>query len=200
MRNTTFIETSGADEPVVSQRSLDSIVEREYRERFKSYLMEAHVHPLLLLGDARKMLSFLPDSCVDFAMTSPPYWGKREYESGGIGLESDYRDFVRHLADVFLELKRVIKPEGSFWLNVGDSYFDKGLVGVPWRIALELTDRQGWILRNSVIWNKVKSGMDNTKDRLGNVHEHVFHFVKQPKYYYNADAIRSKPREAKIVI
>jgi site-specific DNA-methyltransferase (adenine-specific) len=199
MRNTTFIETSGADEPVVSQRSLDSIVEREYRERFKSYLREAHVHPLLLLGDARKMLSFLPDSCVDFAMTSPPYWGKREYESGGIGLESDYRDFVRHLADVFLELKRVIKPEGSFWLNVGDSYFDKGLVGVPWRIALELTDRQGWILRNSVIWNKVKSGMDNTKDRLGNVHEHVFHFVKQPKYYYNADAIRSKPREAKIV-
>jgi DNA modification methylase len=199
MRNTTFIETRDADEPVVSQRSLDSIVEREYRERFKSYIGEAHVHPLLLLGDARKMLSFLPDSCVDFAMTSPPYWGKREYESGGIGLEPDYRDFVRHLADVFLELKRVIKPEGSFWLNVGDSYFDKGLVGIPWRIALELTDRQGWILRNSVIWNKVKSGMDNTKDRLGNVHEHVFHFVKQPKYYYNADAIRSRPREAKIV-
>jgi site-specific DNA-methyltransferase (adenine-specific) len=132
-------------------------------------------------------------------MTSPPYWGKREYESGGIGLEQDYRRFMRHLADVFLALRRVLKPEGSFWLNIGDTYQDKGLIGIPWRVALELTDQQGWILRNSVIWNKVKSGMDNTKDRLGNVHEHVFHFVKQPKYYYNADAIRSKPREVRIV-
>lgn len=105
MRDTTFIETSVADKLVVSQRGSDSIVESEYRERFKSYLGEARVHPLLLLGDARKVLSLLPDSCIDFAMTSPPYWGKREYESGGIGLEPDYRDFVRHLADVFLELK-----------------------------------------------------------------------------------------------
>jgi site-specific DNA-methyltransferase (adenine-specific) len=132
-------------------------------------------------------------------MTSPPYWGKREYDNGGIGLERDYRDFVRHLAEIFLELKRVLRAEGSFWLNIGDTYHDKGLVGVPWRVAFELTDRQGWILRNSVIWNKVKSGMDNTKDRLGNIYENIFHFVKQPKYYYNADAIRTKLREAKIV-
>jgi len=133
-------------------------------------------------------------------MTSPPYWGKREYENGGIGLEHDYRNFVQNLAAIFSEVKRVLKPEGSFWLNIGDTYENKGLVGVPWRVAFELTDRQGWILRNSVIWNKVKSGMDNTTDRLGNVHEYVFHFVKQAKgYYYNADAIRSKPREAKIV-
>jgi len=152
-----------------------------------------------MLGDAREVLGQLPESCVDFAMTSPPYWGKREYENGGIGLESDYREFVHHLAEVFLELKRVLKPEGSFWLNIGDTYQNKNLVGVPWRIAFELTDNQGWILRNSVIWNKVKSGMDNTTDRLGSVHELVFHFVKQPKYYYKADAIRSKPREARIV-
>jgi site-specific DNA-methyltransferase (adenine-specific) len=133
-------------------------------------------------------------------MTSPPYWGKREYESGGIGLEGNYRDFIKSLAAIILELKRVLKPEGSFWLNIGDTYENKSLVGVPWRVAFELIDRQGWILRNSVIWNKVKSGMDNTKDRLGNVHENLFHFVKQAKgYYYNADAIRSKPREAKIV-
>ena len=199
MRSTTFNETGPTDERATSQRGSDSIVDREYRARFESYLREPRVQPLLLLGDARVVLGQLPDSCIDFAMTSPPYWGKREYESGGIGLEPDYRDFVRHLADIFLELKRVLKPEGSFWLNIGDTYQDKGLVGVPWRVAFELTDRQGWLLRNSVIWNKVKSGMDNTKDRLGNVHEHVFHFVRQPKYYYNADAIRSKPRDAKIV-
>ncbi len=68
------------------------------------------------------------------------------------------------------------------------------LLGIPWRVALELTGHQGWILRNSVIWNKVKSGMDAVKNRLGNVREYVFHFVKQSKYYYNIDAIRSKPR------
>jgi site-specific DNA-methyltransferase (adenine-specific) len=133
-------------------------------------------------------------------MTSPPYWGKREYANGGIGREDDYREFVQRLAEVFSELKRVLKPAGSFWLNIGDSYENKNLLGIPWRIALELTDRQGWVLRNSVIWNKVKSAMDNSRDRLGNVHEHLFHFVRQPKnYYYNADAIRSKPREARVV-
>jgi site-specific DNA-methyltransferase (adenine-specific) len=155
--------------------------------------------PLLLLGDARTVLSNLPDDSIDCAITSPPYWGKREYAGGGIGLEASYKDFVRDLGSVFAELKRVLKPEGSFWLNIGDTYFEKSLLGIPWRVAFEMIDVQGWVLRNSVIWNKVKSGMDNTRDRLGNVHENVFHFVKQGRYYYNADAIRSKPRESKIV-
>lgn len=192
-------ETRTIDERGVSQRGFDDIVVRDYRVRLEAYLRAGRVQPLLLLGDAHEVLSQLPSACVDFAMTSPPYWGKREYENGGIGLEPDYREYVRHLADIFLELKRILKPEGSFWLNIGDTYKDKGLVGIPWRVVFELTDRQGWILRNSVIWNKVKGGMDNTKDRLGNIHEPIFHFVKQPKYFYNADAIRSKPREAKIV-
>ncbi len=171
-----------------------------YRRAFMDYERGSAFSPLFLHGDALVVLKDIPSESIDFAMTSPPYWGKREYENGGIGLEHDYRDFVRDLAAIFSELKRALKPEGSFWLNIGDTYENKGLVGVPWRVAFELTDRQGWILRNSVIWNKVKSGMDNTKDRLGNVHEHIFHFVKQAKgYYYNADAIRSKPREAKIV-
>ncbi|MGH8476655.1 MAG: DNA-methyltransferase [Methylococcales bacterium] len=170
-----------------------------YRPPFEAYLRASSLQPLLLFGDALAVLRQMPESCVDFVMTSPPYWGKREYESGGIGLESDYRDFVRVLAEIFLEIKRVLRPQASFWLNIGDTYQGKGLLGLPWRLVFELTDRQQWILRNSVIWNKVKSGMDNTKDRLGNVHEHVFHFVKQPKYYYNADAIRSKPRGARIV-
>lgn len=178
----------------------DSIVSHSFSEALHTYQRKATNNPLLLHSDAITVLRDLPDACIDFAMTSPPYWGKREYENGGIGLEDDYRDFVKHLAAVFAELKRVLKPEGSFWLNIGDSYNGKGLVGVPWRVAFELVDHQGWILRNSVIWNKVKSGMDNSKDRLGNVHENVFHFVKQAKgYYYDADAIRSKPRESKVV-
>jgi DNA modification methylase len=176
------------------------IVEAKHGSAFASFVTLDRPDPLLLLGDALKVLKELPASSVDFAMTSPPYWGKREYENGGIGLEADYRDFVKHLAAICEEVKRVLKPSGSFWLNLGDTYSDKGLVGVPWRVAFELTDKQGWILRNSVIWSKLKGGMDNTKDRLANVHENVFHFVKQAKgYYYNADAIRSKPRAAKVV-
>ena len=178
----------------------DEIVSENFGQAVVAHRRNTTKTPLLLNGDAVAVLRDLPDGCIDFAMTSPPYWGKREYENGGIGLEDDYRDFVRNLAAVFAELKRVLKPEGSFWLNLGDSYNGKGLVGVPWRVAFELVDNQGWILRNSVIWNKLKGGMDNSKDRLGNVHENIFHFVKQAKgYYYNADAIRSKPRESKIV-
>ncbi len=176
------------------------IVSKGFGQAFDAYRRETTLRPLLLNGDALAVLKSLPDECIDFAMTSPPYWGKREYESGGIGLEVDFRDFVKALAAIFLELKRVLKSTGSFWLNIGDTYKGKGLVGIPWRVAFELTDVQGWTMRNSVVWNKLKGGMDNSKDRLANVHENVFHFVKQAKgYYYNADAIRSKPREAKVV-
>jgi site-specific DNA-methyltransferase (adenine-specific) len=167
---------------------------------FGGYTAARGLAPLLLEGDACAVLAALPQHSVDCVMTSPPYWGKREYAQGGIGLERDHRDFVRHLAAVFLEVKRVLKPQGSLWLNIGDSYANKGLIGIPWRLALELTDSQGWKLRNSVIWNKVKSGMDNSNDRLGNVHEHVFHFVQQARgYYYDANAIRSKVRPARVV-
>lgn len=167
---------------------------------FTAYQNENSTAPLFLHGGALDVLKSIPSESVDFVMTSPPYWGKREYESGGIGMEADYRDFVKDLAEICFEVKRVLKSSGSFWLNLGDTYSDKGLVGIPWRVAFELTDNQGWVLRNSVVWNKLKGGMDNSKDRLGNVHENVFHFVKKSKgYYYNADAIRSKPRDSKVV-
>lgn len=176
------------------------IVEKSHAAAFERFLISPETSPLLLCGDALHVLRDLPSESIDFAMTSPPYWGKREYENGGIGLEQEYRDFVLNLAAICLELKRVLKPTGSFWLNLGDTYSEKGLVGIPWRVAFELIDNQGWILRNSVIWNKLKGGMDNTKDRLGNAHENLFHFVKKAKgYYYDADAIRAKPRESKVV-
>lgn len=170
------------------------------RADLSNYRRNKRVTPLLLQGDALHVLACLPDESIDFAMTSPPYWGKREYSNGGIGLEPKAQDFVTDLCAVFLELKRVLKQTGSFWLNIGDTYSGKGLSAIPWRVAIELIDEQGWILRNSVIWNKLKGGMDTSKDRLGNVHENIFHFVKKSAgYYYDADAIRSKPRESKVV-
>ncbi len=157
------------------------------------------ISPLFIQGDSLHMLKYLPDNSIDFCMTSPPYWNKRQYSVSGIGLEENFEDYILNLLRVFEQVKRILKPTGSFWLNIGDSYLNKSLVGVPWRVALKMVDEQGWILRNDVVWNKVKGGLDNTKDRLGNVHENIFHFVKSRKgYYYDADRIRTDPGKAKV--
>jgi DNA modification methylase len=162
------------------------------------YLLQKTIHPLFLCGDCLEILKEFPGQSIDMVITSPPYWGKREYSSGGIGLEKDSKCFVNNLLQVIFEIKRILKPTGSFWLNIGDTYNNKSLVGIPWRIAIKMIDEQGWILRNEVIWNKVKGGMDNSKDKLGNNHEPLFHFVKSGKYFYDVDAIRSKPQKATI--
>ena len=83
-------------------------------------------------------------------MTSPPYWGHREYDAHGIGQEPTHAEYVMNLCNILQEVKRILKPQGSLWLNIGDSYDEKNLVGVPWRVALYLTDHGGWILRNDV--------------------------------------------------
>lgn len=188
-------------ELLAPKRAGVQIVKRANSKKVLEYLESSSKNQALLVeGEALAVLACMPSNSIDVAMTSPPYWGKREYENGGIGLESTHGEYVHALCAVFQELKRVLKPTGSFWLNLGDTYAGKGLVGVPWRVAFALTDNQGWILRNSVIWNKLKGGMDNSKDRLGNVHENVFHFVKEPRgYFYDAAAIRSKPRDARVV-
>lgn len=164
------------------------------------YLAKPGHSPLFLHGDALAILSEIPDKSLDFCMTSPPYWGKRQYAETGVGLEATPEEYIANLLAIFREVHRVLRSTGSFWLNIGDTYRKKSLLGIPWRVAIRLTDEQGWILRNSVIWNKVKGGPDNATDKLRNVHEHVFHFVKSPlEYYYDADAVRSKPKEARVV-
>lgn len=168
--------------------------------RLQRYLREPRCSPLFVAGDALDVLTQFPAGLFDCCMTSPPYWGKREYTNGGIGREADYEEYVAGIAAVAAQVKRVLAPTGSFWLNIGDTYRDKGLLGIPWRVAFSLIEDQGWTLRNSVIWNKVKGGPDNTSDRLRNVHENLFHFVKQRRgYYYDANAIRSTPKTTKVV-
>lgn len=170
------------------------------QQELEQYITNSRISPLFMLGDSLEILRQIPDEIFDCVMTSPPYWGKREYNNGGIGLEADFRQFIDDLAKICVEAKRVLKPTGSFWLNIGDSYAKKKLLGIPWRLAIKLTDEQGWTLRNSVIWNKVKGGPDNTKDRLRSVHENVFHFVKSSRgYYYDVDSIRNTPKSVKIV-
>ena len=163
------------------------------------YLFMNTTEPLFLCGDSCDILKSFPDNSIDMVMTSPPYWGKREYENmDGIGLESDFREYIDNLLRVIAELHRVLKPTGSFWLNIGDSYSRKSLLGIPWRVALRMCDEQGWILRNSVVWNKVKGGPDNSLDKLRNVHEDLFHFVKSKKYYYDVSMARKEPLKARV--
>jgi site-specific DNA-methyltransferase (adenine-specific) len=136
---------------------------------------------------------------VDCALTSPPYFGHRRYANGGIGAEDRWQDYVAVLGAVAAELRRVLKPAGSLWLNLGDTYRGKRQLGIPWRVAFHLGDEQGWTLRNSVVWHKVKGGPDTSRDRLRNVHELLFHFVLQPRgYFYDADAVRNAPRAARV--
>ncbi len=170
------------------------------QETFSDYLQNSLIAPLFFCGDALEALQQIPDNSIDFCMTSPPYWGKREYSNGGIGLEKSHQTYIGNLSGIFAQVKRILKPEGSFWLNIGDTYLDKRLPGIPWRLACHLIDNQGWILRDAIIWHKLKGGPDNTADRLRDVYEQVFHFVKLPKgYYFNSDAIRSNPGQTKVV-
>lgn len=152
----------------------------------------------VICGDALEVLRELPSASIDCCVTSPPYWTQREYSNGGIGQEIDFSTYIDRLCAVTAEIKRVLTPRGSLWLNVGDVYRKKSLVGIPWRIAIRLIDEQKWILRNDVIWHKVKGAPDNTKDKLRHVYEDVFHFVVSEKCYYDIDAIRSKPRKARV--
>lgn len=169
-------------------------------QQVEVYIKKPPREPLIVVGDALNILKIFPDQTIDCCMTSPPYWAKREYSNGGIGLEEHYTDYINNLLAICAEVKRVLRNTGSFWLNIGDSYYNKQLLGIPWRVALAMTDQQEWTLRNEVIWNKVKGGPDNAKDKLGNVHEQLFHFVKDPKnYYYNVDAIRAQPGKSRIV-
>ena len=141
----------------------------------------------------------MPDNFVDAAMTSPPYWAVRRYNGGSsLGEERTPEEFVEHLVGELAELPRVLKPTGSFWLNIGDTYRDKNLVGIPWRVAFRLQE-EGWLLRNAVVWDKVKGNPDNAKDKLRTLYEFVFHFVLEKSYFYDADAIRSPAAPPKIV-
>lgn len=149
----------------------------------------------IVLGDCLSVLKKMDGESVDCVVTSPPYWGMRSYDNADaeaeIGNEDTFDQYLARLITVFDEVKRVLRKDGSFWLNLGDKYVNKALLGMPWRVAIALMDR-GWILRNDVIWHQLK-GTQSCKDRLRDSYEHVFHFVKSKKYYYDADSIRIKP-------
>lgn len=164
----------------------------------EEYIDDTQTHPLFVQGDALAVLKSIPDESINCVITSPPYWLQREYENGGLGQEKKKEDYINSLLQIFVQVKRILTRDGSFWLNINDTYYKKSLAGIPWRIAIAMMDEQKWVLRNDVIWNKLKGGMDSSQDRLNNLHENIFHFVKEAKYYYNIDAIRTTSRKSYI--
>lgn len=195
----------------------------------------------IVQGAALDVLQTLPDSCVDMCVTSPPYWALRDYKTlpqywdektgcehdwndhdfcnkchawcGELGLEPTSDLFIKHLCDIFDEVKRVLKPTGTCWVNLGDTYAGSGkgvgtrpenakesyilktrpavidtlpaksLTQIPARFAIEMCNRS-WILRNELIWWKPNCMPSSAKDRFTVDFEKVFFFVKSKKYYF----------------
>jgi site-specific DNA-methyltransferase (adenine-specific) len=172
-------------------------------------------------GDCLTVLKTFPDEFIDCCVTSPPYWALRDYGCDGqLGLEPTFQEYIDKLCNIFDEVKRVLKKEGTCWVNIGDTYNgnkegktdnkvcdylkntttnlhkkkgdlpDKCLCQIPSRFAIEMTNR-GWILRNEIIWYKPNAMPSSVKDRFTVDFEKVFFFVKNKKYWFEQQLEKS---------
>ncbi len=173
----------------------------------------------LICGDTEQVLGQFPGGVFQTCVTSPPYWSLRDYNiPGQIGLEPSVHGYIDHLARVFDQVRRVLRDDGTLWLNIGDSYTSGGrtwratdkknpiramstrpptpeglkpkdLIGVPWMLAFAL-QKQGWYLRADLIWNKPNCQPESVKDRPTRSHEYLFLFSKSEHYKYDSAAVR----------
>ena len=132
---------------------------------------------------------------IDCIISSPPYWGLRDYGvEGQLGLEPDFRDYLKTMNDIMVQLKRVLKNTGTCWINLGDTYgynSGKSRYGIPERFYINCID-DGWIARNHIPWYKANAMPSSVKDRFANKWESIFFFVKQQKYYFDLDSVREE--------
>ena len=156
----------------------------------------------VLVGDALDRLCRLPSASVDCVITSPPYFLLRNYGHGGqVGLEADVHAYVARIVAVCDELARVLKPAGTLWLNLGDSYSrhrnfgapPKGMLLAPERILLALSER-GWVVRNKVVWAKTNTVPASVTDRLRCTWEPLYVLTRSQRYFFDLDAIRQPHR------
>jgi site-specific DNA-methyltransferase (adenine-specific) len=173
---------------------------------------------LIVEGDALAALRRIPSGAARCAVTSPPYWGLRDYGTGGqIGLEGTPALFVGRLVEIFRELRRALAADGTLWLNVGDGYTSgnrgwrapdrknparamgtrpdtpaglksKDLLGIPWRLAFALQE-DGWYLRSDVVWHKPNAMPESVRDRPTRCHEYLFMLTRSERYHYDRDAV-----------
>lgn len=173
---------------------------------------------LLLEGDVSDVLLRLPTESVQCVVTSPPYWGLRDYGiPGQLGLEETLAGYLHKLTGIFTEVRRVLRADGVLWLNIGDGFTsgnrgwrapdkknpnramsvrpdnppglkDKELLGVPWRLAFAL-QADGWFLRSDIIWHKPNAMPESVKDRPTRAHEYLFMLTKSERYAYFPEAV-----------
>ena len=140
-------------------------------------------------GDAATVMQRIEDESIDCIVTTPPYWRRRTQGTESITATSK-EDFVNELLQTMAQAWRVLKPQGSLWLNMGDDTTDGFVQGIPWRVVLQMIDNQGWQLVNEVVWNKTTTSPQGSQDHLRKVHEFMFHLVKSDDFYYNDEALR----------
>jgi len=152
----------------------------------------------ILQGDCREQLSNLAANSIDCCITSPPYWSLRDYgKNDQVGLEDTPEKYIKEMVKVFKAVHRVLKPSGSLWINIGDSYISKDmgkyktkdLAGIPHSLVFALRDA-GWYWRSEIIWNKTRYMPESAKDRPARCHEYIFLLTKSSKYYYDIDSVR----------
>ncbi len=175
-------------------------------------------HSLLLCGDANRALELLPDESVQTVLTSPPYWSLRDYDiENQIGRDDSLASYLASIVRTFEKLKRVLRSDGTVWLNIGDAFTSgnrryrapdrknraramefrpptpkglkaKDLIGLPWRIAFMLQDA-GWWIRSEVIWHKPNAHPESVRDRPTKAHETIFLLSKSQNYFYDVEAV-----------
>lgn len=177
---------------------------------------EERVDAFIIAADALCGLQTVQSGVIDTCITSPPYFGLRDYHTAGqIGLETGPDEYIDKLVEVFREVKRVLKDDGTLWLVIGDSYATrsgnqppantrnscghtakkcpqgykvKDLIGIPWMLAFALR-ADGWYLRQDIIWHKTNCMPESVRDRCTKSHEYIFLLSKKPRYYFDAEAI-----------
>ncbi|WP_286735166.1 DNA-methyltransferase [Intestinimonas sp. UBA1698] len=181
---------------------------------------------IILLGDAVAQLQTLEPESVNTCVTSPPYYNLRDYGAPGqIGMEATPEEYIGRLVRVFREVRRVLRQDGTLWVNIGDSYATrsgpqpptntrnstghtekrppsgykyKDLIGVPWLLAFALR-ADGWYLRQDIIWSKSNCMPESVRDRCTKSHEYIFLLSKSERYYFDTKAI-SEPVEGKTTL
>lgn len=150
----------------------------------------------VLNGEAKETLKKFQDEFIDCVVTSPPYWNLRNYQnSKQIGQEMTSEEFINNLCNIFDEIKRVLKPTGTVFVVIGDTYNkNKSLEMVPEKFAIEMINR-GWILRNEIIWDKPNPKPMGVNDRFTTNHEKIYFFTKTTKYFFNKILVPTKEQK-----
>jgi DNA modification methylase len=160
--------------------------------------LKTETNVTILQGDCVEVMQTLPEKFFYTCVTSPPYLNLRDYDvAGQIGHEASAEEYIAKLVTVFREVKRVLRDDGTLWLNLGDCYGkDKNRLLIPARVAIAL-QADGWCLRDEVIWHKPRATPTPVKDRTCAAHEFIHMFTKQSKaYYYDYLAIEEPAKYA----